>query len=165
MKTLAQLKRDAKDKKISLEMVEWYGQKGNEIPERLRGVRKVIGANTVALILLNADGKESELRPEAASLVEYDDDTLTVYASGYRDLTEKEREILAAWEAEEKAYLEKNSMADTFWKKKHFFMDRGYEWLLGFSPVNGKIYNAAANKVRDRAVRGVAILKYKVYRG
>lgn len=164
MKTLAQLKRDAKDKKISLEMIEWYGQKGAEIPERLRGVRKVIGANSVAIMLLNADGKESELRPEAASLVEYDENTLTIYAAGYRELTEKESKVLAEWETEEKAYLEKYPTAETFWKKKHFFMDRGCEWLLGFSPVNGKIYNLATNKVRDRAVKGDVILKYSVYR-
>ena len=53
MKTVAELKRDANGGKMSLEMIEWYGKTGDEIRETLRGIRKVLRANTVAIILLN----------------------------------------------------------------------------------------------------------------
>lgn len=163
MKTLAQLKRDAKEGKLSLEMIEWYGKTGEDIPTRLQGVRKVTGANTVALMVLNADGEKSELRLDSANLIEYSDDALVVYTPGYRDLTENERKMLDAWEAEQKAYLERYPMADTYWQKKKFFEDRKTSWLLGYDMVHGKKYIAYKGKVMDRAVKGDAILRYKVH--
>lgn len=42
MKTLADFKRDAASGKIKLELVERYGKTGEEIPERIRGIRIVI---------------------------------------------------------------------------------------------------------------------------
>lgn len=60
--TLAELKRNANSGKMKLELIERYGETGDDIIERLRGIRKVLRANTVGLILENLDGAESELR-------------------------------------------------------------------------------------------------------
>ena len=75
---LADLKRDAASGKIKLELVERYGKTGEEIPERIRGIRTVSKINTVAIFLANADGVESELRFDSAKLVEYDGKSLTI---------------------------------------------------------------------------------------
>ena len=83
MKTVAELKRDANGGKMSLEMIEWYGKTGDEIKETLRGIRKVLRANTVAIILLNRDGNESEMRLNSAKLgLRITDNTLSDVCSG-----------------------------------------------------------------------------------
>lgn len=71
-KTLADLKRDAASGKIAFELIERYGKTGNELPERLRGIRLV---------------------QSVASLIEYTEDTLTVYSAGERSLTDEERAL------------------------------------------------------------------------
>ena len=80
MKTLTDLKRDASSGRLSLELYAWHGKTGNGIPERIRGVRKVSGVNTVCLKLLSADGTESELRFVRAKLMDYDDKSLIIFA-------------------------------------------------------------------------------------
>ena len=94
MKTLADLKRDAGSGKLSLELIERFGQTGNEIKSTMIGIRKVVGCNTVSLSLLNNDGNISELRFGSAKLIEYGDDTLTLYLAAHRELTEEEQKIL-----------------------------------------------------------------------
>lgn len=94
MKTLADLKRDAAGGKIKFELIERYGETGDEIPERLRGIRSVSKVNTVGITLVNSEGLISELRFEGAKLVEYDGKSLTIYDRGERDLTEQERKSL-----------------------------------------------------------------------
>ena len=118
MKTLADLKRDASNGKIKLEMVERYGKTGNEVPETIRGIRTVSKVNTVAIFLANNDGVKSELRLDSAKLVEYDGEALTIYARGERDLTEQERKILADWQKIEDAYSQSNPYGDVYWEKR-----------------------------------------------
>ena len=84
MKTLADLKRDAKSGNMSMVMLEWYGKTGVDIKPILRGIRKVEGANSVALLLRNNEGNTSELRIKYATLIEYDGENLTVYDAGQR---------------------------------------------------------------------------------
>lgn len=50
MKTLADLKRDAANGKIKFELMERYGKTGDEIPEKLRGIREVEKVNTVGIL-------------------------------------------------------------------------------------------------------------------
>lgn len=64
MKTLAELRRDARTGKMSMEMLEWYGKTGEDIKANLRGIRKVEGANSVALLLRNNEGNISEPIPQ-----------------------------------------------------------------------------------------------------
>ena len=53
MKTLADLKRDTKNKNMSLELIERFGKTGNEIPERLRGTRHISKTQTNGIYLMN----------------------------------------------------------------------------------------------------------------
>lgn len=162
MKTLADLKRDAANGKIKLEMVERFGKTGNEIPETLRGIRTVSKVNTVAIFLTNNDGVESELRLDSAKLVEYDGETLTIYKRGERGLTEQERKILADWQKIEDDYYQSNPYGDVYWTKKDYFKNCPYPWLAGYETIRGKRYNYNG-KILDNQVKGDAILKYRVY--
>lgn len=159
---LADLKRDAANGKIKLELVERYGKTGEEIPERIRGIRAVSRINTVAIFLANDDGVESELRFVSAKLVEYDGKSLTIYERGERDLTEQEQKILADWQKIEDDYYKQNPHGDAYWKKKDYFKKCPCPWLNGYETVRGKYYNYNG-KVLDNQVRGNAILKYNVY--
>ena len=162
MKTLAQFKRDAADGKIKLEMFERYGETGESIPERCRGIRTVQKVNTVGIMLVTADGLTSELRFDSAKLVEYDGKSLTIYERGERDLTEQEQKILADWQKIEDEYYKQNPYGNAYWKKKDYFKNCPCPWLAGFETVRGKYYNYNG-KVLDNQVRGKAILKYRVY--
>ena len=160
--TLAQFKRDATSGKIKLEMVERYGKTGEEIPERLRGVRTVQKVNTVGITLVTAEGLTSELRFESAKLFEYDGKSLTIYERGERDLTEQEQKILADWQKIEDDYYKQNPYGDAYWKKKDYFKKCPCPWLNGYETVKGKYYNYNG-KILDNQIRGKAILKYRVY--
>lgn len=162
MKTLAQLKRDANNGKMSLKMIEWYGKTNDDIPDRLRGVRKVKKSNTVALILLSADGKESELRFDSAKLIDYTDNSLIVYAPAQRDLTEEESMVLREIERLEKEYYERNPYGEFYWQKKRYFENCSCPWMSGYEMIRGKkyMYNG---KVMDNSIKGDIILKYNVY--
>ena len=97
MKTLADFKRDVTSGKIKLEIIERYGETGDEIPARCRGIRTVKSVNTVGIMLETADGLTSSLAFPPAKLIEYDGKSLTIYERGERDLTEQEKKILADW--------------------------------------------------------------------
>ncbi len=160
--TLAQLKRDAASGKIRFEMFERYGETGDVIPERCRGIRTVEKVNNVAIMLKTADGKTSELRFDSAKLVEYDGETLTIFERGERDLTEQEKAILAEWERIQAEYEARNPYSDSYWKKKDYFSKCPCPWLAGWEFVRGKKYNYNG-KVIDNQVRGKAILKYRIH--
>ena len=92
--TLAQLKRDANSGCLVLEMMERFGDTGEQIPERLRGKRPVTRSNSVGIFLRNVSGEESELRLCNAKLTEYTGDELVIYSAGYRDVTPQEQGVL-----------------------------------------------------------------------
>lgn len=154
MKTLAQLKRDAYSGRLSLEMIERYGKTGSEIPERLRGIRKVIGANTVCIKLLNLDGAESKLPLPNARLVDYTDDELLIYEPAQREPNEQEQRTLK--EA-------KRIYKDCAWKVKDFLRQSDCPWMSGEKKIQGKRYLTWKGKVLDNSIRGNVILRYKVY--
>ena len=171
-KTLAQLKRDAKAGGMVCELVERYGETGDKIPERLRGERPVIGANTVAIIFKNADGKPSELHIERASLVDYEDDIITVYTYGTRPPTPEEQAVLDEWQkiTETPEFKEKSridAMADynaCYWQKKRFFEDHNCPWMAGWGGIDeyGKAYEPIRGVVRDVNIRGDVGFKYRI---
>jgi len=162
MKTLADLKRDAANGKIKLELIERYGKGEAEFPERLRGIRTVCRVNTVAIFLANENGMESELRFNSAKLVEYDGKSLIIYAAGERDLTEQERKILSDWQKIEDNYYKRNPYGDAYWKKKDYFKNCSCPWLSGYEIVRGKYYTYKG-KILDNQIKGDVILKYRVY--
>lgn len=172
-KTRAQLLRDLKSGTIGLEMVERFGD-SKHIHENFKSVRTVKNVNTVGCVLVNKDGKESSLEIPKASLIEYTDNELSIFNPGYRELNQKEKEILKEWEKIEntKEYKEQ-ALADvysdgstTYWKKKRFFEDHNADYL--FTGKGGKRldYNKLCNNdpkcLVDPAVKGQRILAYKV---
>lgn len=171
-KSLSQLKRDAKAGVLKMELIERYGQTGDEIPERLRGVRPVIGANTTCIFFRNANGSKSDLPISRAALVDYDDDTLTVYCFGEREMTPEEKAVMDAWKQiadsdEYKARARVDILSDgssTFYQKKWFFEKRGFPWMTGWESLAkyGKSYNPNTGLVKDVNVRGDVQLKYRI---
>lgn len=175
MKTRAELFRNAKAKAITLELVERWGSR--DISENMQGKRTIGKVQTNGFYLINKDGKESFLDIEKASLVEYTGDELKIYAPGFREMTEKEKQAMMEWEEIENTenYQEQarvDMLSDgstTFCMKKKFFMDRKMEYLTGTS--NGikslmfsKYYNGEKECIRDDSVKGNVILIYKVER-
>lgn len=161
--TLSRLKRDAAAGKIQFEMIERYGKTGDEIPERLRGIRSVARVNTVAIMLVTEDGIESELRFDTAKLTEYDGKTLTIYDPAERKLTFEEREVLESAQKLQNEYEKKYPYGDGgFWKKKHFISKSPCPWMDGNKTIKGKRYNYNG-KVIDYSIRGKAILKYIIH--
>jgi hypothetical protein len=163
--TLAELKRLAKQGILEANMVYWFG---DAIPERLKGFRKIIDANTVSIIFLNNDGKKSPLDILGASLIDWDDNSLSIFNVGERELTQDELDIMDQWKAisstkEYQQQAENDMLTDgslTFWQKRKFFTDKGYEYLHVGN--NKKAYNHNTNKVKDSTVKGDLILKYEL---
>lgn len=169
MKTLAELKREAKSGKISGKMVARFGS--NEIPERLQGVRKIVDANTVGIKFQNSDGKISELRVEAASLIEYTGDKLTIYHAGMRDLNETEKTIMNDWkkissteEYKEQANIDALSDgSSTYYQEKRFFENSDCPYLFGMEMKQGKKRDYSSGLIIDNAVKGNIELQYEIY--
>ena len=157
IKSLSQLKKDANTGKLRAEMVYRFGE---EIPERLRGIRPVLRANSVALIFQNNDGKESELRIERAALCEYDGDSLKLFGYGERDLTAEEESVLSAVNAEMKRWYEQYPYCNGYWHKLDFLRKRGMEYLMGGSFVGSKRYNYNG-KIIDKNIRGKLEIEYR----
>lgn len=161
-KTLADLKRDAKSGKLSLEMIYRYGE---EIPERIKGARRVVDANTAAIKLMTNDGNISELRPEAAALIDYTPDSLTIYAAGLRDLTQEERAEMDRANKERQRYQEANPYSESYYHMRAFWKNSRFSYLDGAGEYkNGKALRRTADgdKIQDRSIKGDIILKYKV---
>jgi len=165
MKTLSELKAIAKTNLYEAKLIYRYGE---EIPERLIGWRKIVGSNSVAIFLLNNEGKQSELRVENASLIEFNDSVLSIFEVGERELNEEEKEMFRAWKAitdteEYKKQDEIDALSDgsqNYYKKKSFFGNA--EYMLGHDFSQGKRYNHNTSKMYDKKVKGKIILQYEI---
>lgn len=166
-KSLAQLKRDAKTGKYKYKMIYRYGQ---EIPERLQGIRTLVDSNSVSISFLNLNGEKSELNIRSAKLIDYTDDSIVVYGIGKRDLNDVEKKVMDEWEqicqtpeyqkqSEVDMYTDSSS---TYWKKKFFFTNKKMEHLLGFELVNGKKYDFVSKQVFDCSCRGKKEIEYRL---
>ena len=177
--SLAQLRRDARSGKMTLEMLVRLGEPATDesTPERLKGIRRVVGANTVAIKLLTADGSgESELPIERSSLTEYDGETLSTFFPGKRALTSEEKRVLDEWKAieDDPAYqerLERDCLTDgssCYWQQKSFFEKAGMEHLFDYKKVRGmkldrRAYFEGEEKcVFDDSVKGPLMMQYRV---
>jgi len=166
--SLANLKRDAKSGKLYGELVERFGE--TEIIDRLKGRRKVVGANTVGITFLNTDGKKSECRIDRAALMEYTGDMLIVFNPGLRELNNEESKVMQGWKEieqtdEYKHRAEIDALSDgssTYWQRVKYFRDAGKEYLMGHDEQGGCKYDFNTGKIRDKSIRGDAILKYKM---
>lgn len=164
MLTYAQLQRDARDGKISLEIVERYGKTGDEIPERLRGTRRVVGAMTKGIKIQNADGQISELRIDSAKLCEYDDGLLTIYNAAARPMNDEEK---AVWQEMTRIYEKyRDSYSGGFWQAQEYARKSPCPWMAGEEVCRGKKRMYGENGIPyilDNSIKGDAILRYRVY--
>lgn len=169
-KTLADLKRDANTGKMSLFMLEWHGNVGEKIPARCKGIRKVLKANSVGLIVainnVPTNGRtESTLHIESAKLVDYDGEYLTYYATGMREPTKEELAVREEWLRINEEYCRRNPMGDNYYQMMQYFSQSKYPYMSGLNKVNGKEYLHHNGMVVDKAVRGHVMLKYRVIFG
>lgn len=150
--TLAKFVRDAKAG-MSLELIWRYGKTGDDIDDRLRGVRKVTRVSRYKMDMMNTQGQESFLDFGSAKLVEYDGEYLTVYNPISRELTEDEQHV-----------LDKINSTDMFFLKKEYARNSSCPWIdpYGSKIIKGKRYISHENKVLDWSMRGEMILKYRI---
>lgn len=168
--TLAQLKRDAKNGFISGEIVSYFG--GKEIPEMLRGIRKIVDSNSMGIKFRNTNGEISTLYVKCASLIEYTGDSLTTYSAGIREMTQEERDIMNAWNkiAETKEFIERQEWdavsdgSSTYYQKKAFFHNSKCPYLFGTTEICGKKRDYATNMIIDNSIKGEIKIQYKIYR-
>lgn len=175
MKTRAEFFRDAKENKITLELIERFGNK--DIDENMQGKRKIGKVQSNGVYLINENGKKSFLELAKASLMEYTEDELRIYNAGYREMTEKEKQVMKEWETisnteDYKRQAQIDAMSDgssTYYTEKRFFINKKMEYLMGVSNgaknlIFSKYYNGEKECIRDENVKGEVILAYRVER-
>lgn len=166
MNTLSDLKRDLKNRAIALELIERYGKGEAELPLRLRGIRRIKKSNSAEAVLINELGQESAMRYVAATLTEYDGETLTIYSAGTRPLTDEEKKVLAKGYAVRDEADARNPYGNAgYWALKRFYAEhREFRYLAGWEKARGMQYQPGTDYVRDDRIKGDAILRYKVHR-
>lgn len=175
MKTRAEFFRDAKANKITLELIERF--KNRDIAENMQGKRTISKVQSNGVYLMNKDGRKSFLELAKASLMEYTGDELRIYNAGYREMTDKEKQVMKEWEAitnteDYKRQAQIDAMSDgssTYYAEKRFFTDKKMEYLMGVSNgaknlIFSKYYNGEKECIRDENVKGEVILVYRVER-
>ncbi|MEF9983743.1 MAG: hypothetical protein RR806_07450 [Oscillospiraceae bacterium] len=169
--TLAQLKRDCKAKILKAEMTIRCGD--TDIPERLQGIRPLVDSNSVAIFFLNSDGKQSEMQIKRSKLVEYTDDTLTIFYPAKRDFNEKEQKIMDGWNkiASTDEYKQRSDMdaltdgSSTYYQEKAYFGESECPYLFGFEESCGCKYDINSKKIVDYSLKSDDIeMQYKLYR-
>ena len=110
-------------------------------------------------------GRESELLIKAASLIDYDGDTLTIYEAGTRELTEEETRILNKANAARADYEKKYPYSESYFIAPNYIKRNfpDFEYLAGYETKCGRRYNRHNNTIIDNAIKGAAIIKYKIY--
>ena len=180
--SVAQLKRDAKDGNLRAVMTVRFGEQvaQEDLPERMRGARKIVGANSNSLMFEDAveAGKTSMLALPKAALVEYTEDYLRIFAAGYREPNPGEQAVLDAWQAIEnteefRQRAEYDALTDgssTYWQEVSFFRDKGMEYLMGFEKQRGLSVDINRRNrgekafIMDENIRGEVALEYKLER-
>jgi len=166
MKTLAELKRIAKANTHEAKMVYRFGE---EIPEKLSGWRWIVDSNSVSISLLNNDNKKSELRIDAAALIEYDGSSITLYNAGLRELNAEEKDAMDGWQKiadteQYKQQAEIDALTDgsgTYWQERAYFEKSGYGYLF-HSDDAARHYDHNTGKIRDKQVKGDKIIQYEI---
>lgn len=165
--TLTTFKRLAKEKPVFLELVWRYDRTGEEIPENIRGKRKIAKVRSYGFDLVMADRPDSRtkmLRIESAAQFCLEGDTLKVFNSGYREATDEEQAMFNGWHK-----IQKQHEDDPFWdgyqKMKDFFRNEGkgkdYSYLI-HARRNMRLGIYGNELIYDLKVRGPLALQYKV---
>lgn len=179
--SVAQLKRDAKEGLVSAVMTMRDGEavKQSTLPERLRGSRKIIASNSNSILFENkADpSKPSCVWLPKASLIEYTENYLRIYAPGFRSPTEEEQNVLKKWEniAKTEQYqkqLRVDCLTDgttTYYQRLNFFREHNMEYLMGKKERGLCIdYNRRSTGeeafIQDDGIKGKVLLEYQIDR-
>lgn len=165
--TLAQLKRDLQVGK-TLTMTYNSIQSGNYL-ERLNKPRKIVKIQSNGIYLeVENTGKGSFLELPKATLMDYNGKNLTIYETGYRDLTAEEKRIKdnePSKRLENRQLLENDSMTDgsqMYWADKRYYKELKAEHLEGFKEVRGLYFDFNRQKIRDNSIKGEISLKYTI---
>lgn len=166
MKTLADLKRDLQ---IGACLTLTGGRDARNA-DKLNVPRYVVTkqGNGVGLSVDKTATKVSFLELPKASLVEYDGETVRVYESGRRDLTELERVVLdnePSKRPENKQQLENDMLSDgsqMYWADKRYHKELGTEYLEGHEMVRGLRYDFNHKNIVDEKIKGELSLEYKL---
>lgn len=174
MKTLSQLKTDAKSGKIFARMTIRNGEECTEknTPARLLDYRQIVDANTKSIFFMNSDGRKSELPIEKASLLEYTDDYIIIYNAGYRELNKQESAIFNEWkkkssEKEFCARAEADALTggtSTYWAEVAFYSKHNALYLMGSEKQGGLKYDWNLKKIQDDKIKGTISMKYEIKR-
>lgn len=168
MKTLTDLKKDAKSGGYEARMVVRCGDKN--IPDRLSGWRRIVAANTKSIFFEATDGRISELPLTKATLTEYDGERLAIYDAGFRELDEEERLVMDKWsEYANNPQFKERQEADvltdgssTYWSEVAFFSKAGKEYLLGNKWQRGLKYDWNRKQVQDERIKGSLSMLYEI---
>jgi hypothetical protein len=167
MKTFSELKRNADSGNYFIEMVYRYG---DEIPDRLKGIRQLVGSKTKAILIKTNDDKVSQLDIDNTNLIDISDNALVVYNSGFRELNQDEKDLFEAWEKianepQNQKQLETDMLTDgsiMYWKRKTFFTQRNYGYLLGHQKERGEKFDFNTGKIKSDKVKGNKIMEYRI---
>lgn len=177
-RTLADFKRDVKNKSIQLALIkrenesiepEWR----NVVSSQTNGCYLTYSTEQINKPYFNEiRGKGSWLPFSKATLMEYTSDSLKIYRAGFRALTEDEQKAMDEWKkiTDTKEYQDQHTVdlltdgSLTFYQKKSFFQDRNMLYLMGLETERGMKYDFNTGLVRDEKVRGDLVLEYMVRR-
>ncbi len=143
---------------------EWIKEKR---PQNLNP-RKIVKVQTNAIYLEGSEnnGKGSYLEIPAASLIEYDGNTLKIYDAGIREMDEEEKKNCKLADEERKRYQKENPYSDSFWHMKRFYEACSTPWIYigALKAIKGKRAGQGSDygKIIDNAIKGALVLEYKV---
>ena len=164
-KTLTELKRELK---VGTKLKVLYHAVN---PHTEGNIKTITKTQTNAIYTVcEQDSKNEEIRLElpTACLLEYVDDVFVIYEVGARELNEQEKAIMNEWkELENKPENIKQSEIDMlsdgstmFYKKKSFFNNKGFSYLMGFDEEKGCKYDFNTKQIRDKSIKGTISMQY-----
>ena len=163
-KTLAELKRAlAAGTQVTMIKCQ-YEHRNLNVPRYVVKTQ----SNGVQFALNKDDKKGSFFDYPKASLLEFIDDTFTVYTTGSRPLTAQEQSILnnqPSKRAENQKQVETDMLTDgssMFYADKRYFNDLDAEYLNGHETVKGLRYDRNNKNILDESIKGEALYSYRI---
>lgn len=149
----------------------------NKLNHNADEVREVVATQSNGAWLKGEKGKSFFEIPKA-KCSDFDGETLRIYETGWRALTDEEKKVMAEWQEianteECKKRAEIDILTDgssTYWQEKAFYEDRGMAHLFTHTPSKYLDYNKYNRGeefcVRDnQAEHGKQIAEYKLVKG
>lgn len=164
--TLADIKRYADKGILDVELIEYYGKTGEDIPSRLRGVWKAIGTTgkgkALVVKIQSSTGNVNEIRFTRTDFIECDGRTLVIYGSYKRHPNAQEKALLNEWQKIEETHIRDNPYADIHQMKEEFFASSAYPYMSGIESGSGSEWRYDGEYVYNSNTRGEAEAVYKL---